>query len=877
MNLARFSVRNPVCVNLVMISIIFMGLVLYRTQIPKEIFPAFSKNQILITTLYPGASPEEIEKNVTIKIEDAINELEDVDDIFSVSQEGRSTVRLEISPDVKNIGKLVSDLQQAVDEIEEFPEDAEDPRIKEVETNYPVITVSLSGGVNLLHLKEMVEDLKDEISALPGVAEVRIIGLPERELWVEVAPEALERYDLTLAEIARATGAQNFDLPGGTLPTHQGEFLIRTVGKVPESHLLNRLVVKTTPSGGRVFLGDVARVKNWFERETSLGRFNMERSVNLTVTKTRRGDAIKLSEGIRSLVGEYRKRLPPTVNVGVFNDLSIYIQNRLSVLKQNGVQGLVVVFCLLFLMLNFRVSIMVTLGIPVSFLGAIIIMHYAGMSMNMIAMFAMIVVLGLVVDDAVVIGENVYRYYESGLSPAEAAVKGSSEVAYPVVSAVATTIAAFLPLLLLPGTMGTFLGVIPTVVTFALLVSLLEALVILPSHMAEFLPETPPPPSPVRERINACISSIIDRYSRLLWHILHWRYVFIALALGVSALLVVYALFHMPFVLFGQFEGSQFFVNVETSTANSLEDTESFVKRVERAVHDTIPDAELNSLVTNVGYIIDDLDTIRLGPNLAQMIVELTELGKGRERSIRQVMDTVRPGIEPLRGRATINLREVTAGPGGSPIYVLVTGKEMDTLKRISNEVKAFIQEFPGVHDLKDNLEAGKPELQVRLRPEAYALGLSDQQVAQDLRNAFWGAKSSKFQTASEDIDVRVKLPENEKRKLAALLHYKLTLPSGEKVPLSELAEVVKAKGVSQILRDNQKRAVAITGELDQRKTTARELAGAVMERFGTISREYPGYSLTTARGESEKINESLGALSSAFLLGLLLIYFILG
>ncbi|MBW1979585.1 MAG: efflux RND transporter permease subunit [Deltaproteobacteria bacterium] len=877
MNLARFSVRNPVCVNLIMICILVMGVVLYNTQMPKEIFPEFSKNQVIITTIYPGASPEEIEKNVTIKIEDAINDLDDVDDIFSISQEGRSTVKLTVSPDVKSMAKLLGDLQQKIDQISDLPEDAEDPSIREVETNYPVITVSIYGNIDLLQLKEFVEDLKDKISALPGVADVRTVGLPERELWIEVAPESLERYDLTLADIARAVRSQNFDLPGGTFPTSRGEFLVRTVGKVSESRLLNNLVLKSTPDGGRVVLGDVARIKNWFERETSLGRFNGQRAVNLTVTKTKRGDAIKVSRGVQRLVALYRTQLPATVNVGVFNDLSIYIQNRLHVLKQNGLQGLLVVFLLLFLMLNTRVALLVTLGIPVSFLGAIILMHYAGMTMNMIAMFALIVVLGLVVDDAVVIGENVYRHYEAGLSPAEAAVKGTQEVAYPVVSAVATTVAAFLPLLLMPGTLGVFLGVIPKVVTFALLVSLFEALVILPSHLAEFLPRQPKPPGPYRHRLNQWINSIVGQYGRLLERVLNWRYVFVVLALAVSLQLVLYARYHIPFVLFGQFEGSQFFVNMETPTVNSLEDTEQLVARVEAAIRSSIPESELTSMVSNVGYIFDDLENVRLGSNLAQTIVELKDLDKGRKRPIKEVIAGVRQAIEPLRSEASIQIREVSAGPGGSPIYILLSGNNRQTLRFLANQVEAFVEQFPGVHDLKDNLEAGKPELQVRLKPVAYALGLDDRQVAEQLRNAFWGAKSSKFQTATEDIDVVVKIPEKQKKRLAVLLNFKLTLPDGSKIPLTEVANVVKVAGASQIIRDNQKRAIVITGELEQNKTTTSELAAAVRQRFHDISQKYPGYSLSTERGEMKEINESLSALTSAFLLGLLLIYFILG
>ncbi len=875
--LSRFSVDNPVTVNLLMLSILVMGVALYHTRVPKEIFPEFSENQIVITTVYPGASAFEIEKNVTLKIEDAVHDLDSVEELFSTSQEGLSTVTLKIAADEKNFAKLISDAQQAVDQIEDFPEDAEDPIITEVESNIPVITVSLYGDVNLKQLKFIVEDLEDAIQAVPGVADVRLSGLPEREIWVEVSPEALERHGLALADISRAIRERNYDLPGGALTTPQGEFLVRTVGKAPDSRGLEAIPILTTATGGVVRLGEVATVRDWFERETTIGRFNLRRAVNLNVTKTREGDSIQVADAVEAVVDSFRDRLPPTVDVGVFNDTSIYVENRLKTLTQSGAQGLVVVFLFLLLMLNTRVALLVTLGIPISFLGAVVIMAYVGMTMNMMAMFALIIVLGLVVDDAVVIGENVYRHYENGMSPREAAIKGASEVAWPVISAVATTIAAFSPLLLIPGAIGVFLGVIPQVVIFALLVSLLEALVILPSHMADFLPRTPPRPGRMRQRLDAAIQNVTRRYGVVLQRVLDQRYVFMAAATAFTVALIAYAALHLPFRLFQDFESSQFYVNVEAPTSYALEDTEALVKQVERAVQGAIPQEELVSLVTNVGFLMNDFNSVDQGAHLAQMIVELKELGQGRDRFLREVTADVREAVAPLRGESAIRVQELQAGPGGKPIYVLVRGENLDELRAVADEIKRFIGEFPGAADLKDNLEAGKPELQVRLKPQAYALGLTDAAVGLQLRDAFRGAESSKFQTAREDIDVRVKLPEERTKTVDALTRFMVTLPSGAKAPLTELADVVKVQGVASIIHDDRTRAVIITGELDQSQTTATELAAAVQARFGALGERLPGYVVETERGEVQDINESFSGLSSAFLLGLLLIYFILG
>ncbi len=877
MNIPKLSVSNPVSVNLIMIFIIVAGITLYSTQMPKELFPAFSKNQILVTTMYPGVSAEEIEKEVTIKIEDAIRDLDDVDEIYSTSQEGRSTVRVVVSPDIENISKITSDIRQSIEEIEEFPEDAENPIIKDIVADYPIITVSLYGNINLLRLKDAVEDIKDNISVLPGVADVKVSGLPEREFWINVNPESLEQYDLSMSQITSVIRANNYDLPGGTIPTDQGEFLIRTIGKAVNPNELTNLIVKTTQAGSHIVLGDIASLKNWFARETSIGRFNMARAVNINITKTQKGDVIKIADTIRELVKEYSDQLPITINMGVFNDYSIYVKNRLNILKVSGTQGLIIVFFLLFFMLNLRVSIMVTIGIPISFLGAIIIMNFTGMTMNMVAMFAFIVVLGMVVDDAIVIGENIYRHYEKGVPVKEAAVKGTLQVSRPVISAILTTIAAFIPLLLMPGTMGKFMGVIPKVVIFALSISLLEALLILPSHMAEFLPQKPPQPHRMRLTINNFINSVIEKYGDFLSKALKWRYVTITIMIAFSTIIVAYAIFHVPFVLFHEFEGSQFFLNVEMPTNKSLEDTENFTERVEDAIKRVISAEELTSLVTNVGYIFDDIDSFRTGSNIAQIIVELKELDKGRKKPVKTIVKEVRDSVAPLQRFAKLHIKELHAGPAGLPIYVEITGSDPKILKKIASEIKKFIIDFPGVYDLRDNFEAGKPEIQVRLKPYAYNLGLNDRTVALEIRNAFWGMSGSRYQTRTEDIDIVVKLPELQRAQLSTLLDYKITLPDGEKIPLREVADVIKAKGISKIMRSNSKRSIIVTGNLDQSLTTSKDLATAVQEKFKTLSKDHPGYYLSVEKGEMKDINESLTALKTAFLIALVLIYFILG
>ncbi|RMF89688.1 MAG: efflux RND transporter permease subunit, partial [Nitrospinota bacterium] len=492
MFLARFSTENPVLVNLLAVFVFLSGLVIYFTM-PREIFPDFSLDAIRITTRYSGASPEEVEKLVTVKIEDAIAGVDGIDAITSTSQEGLSSIVVTLKKDA-DLVRALNDIQSEIEALEDFPEEADDPRVQEVKTVFPVITASLYGSVAEQKLKELAKDLKDELLDIPGVSGVQILGLRERQIWVEVRPEALEQYHLTLDDIRQALASRNLNLPGGSIKTGQHELLLRTLGEVEGVQELSRLPLRSDPYGNTLTLDRVATVREHFEEATTLGRFNGQRAINLQVTKEKGGNAITIADQVRKRARAYEALLPPGVHIDVFNDFSVYIKNRLRVLKSNGIVGLFLVLVTLCVFLHWRVALLTALGIPVAFMGAFLLMEWYGISLNMLSMFSLIVALGMIVDDAIIIGENVYRYVEAGFSPKEAAIRGTGEVLLPVFASTATTVAAFLPMLLMTGTFGKFMANIPVVVSFALLASLFEALFVLPSHLADFLSPRRLPP-----------------------------------------------------------------------------------------------------------------------------------------------------------------------------------------------------------------------------------------------------------------------------------------------------------------------------------------------------------------------------------------------
>ena len=400
----RFFVRNSVLVNLLMMVVLVAGVLVYLS-ITREIFPEFSQDTISITTLYPGVSPQEVEKLITIKIEDEISDIAGTDNIYSESQESLSAINVELTSDA-DLNRLLNDISSAIDRIEDLPKDAEDSIVKEVKNAFPVITVALYGAVPERTMKALAEEVRDGLREIAGVASVYISGARDREVWVEVDPRRLEQYHLSLLDIQRALEARNLNLPAGTIKSDQGEFLVRTVGEILEARQLEEVIIRADPEGNVLTLSQVARVRDTFEEPVTFGRFNGQPAMNLAVSKEKTGDAIAIAQAVRKFVGAYERRLPPGVHLDVFNDISIYIKNRLNTLKRNGLAGFVLVMIILCLFFNLRVSLMTALGIPVSFAGALILMQAFGISLNMMSMFSLILVLGIIVDDAIVVSDK---------------------------------------------------------------------------------------------------------------------------------------------------------------------------------------------------------------------------------------------------------------------------------------------------------------------------------------------------------------------------------------------------------------------------------------------------------------------------------------
>ena len=866
--LVEFSVRNRVLVNLLTLFVLGTGLVTYF-QMPRELFPEFSRQAVQIVTTFLGASPEEVEKLITAPIEEEVAEVDGLDELLSVSQEGRSQILLKFQPDT-DMNRALSDVRAALDNVTDLPQEAKEPEVHEVKSTFPVITVSLAGDIDEATLRDMAKDLRDDLRRIPGVARVRILGTRERQIWVEVDPARLDQYRISLDDVRAAIAAHNRNVPGGTMKTSRGEILVRTLGEAAGAPEVERIILRSVATGTPLTVGDVASVRETFEEPTTIGRWGGHPAINLVVNKERKGDAIDIAASVRALVEEVRSRLPETVKIGVYNDFSVFIRKRLNTLRVSGAIGLTIVLLALWAFVRTRIALLTGLGIPFAMLGGIVLMSMYGISLNMISLFSLILVLGLLVDDAIVVTENVYRYVEQGMDSRQAAIQGTAEVAWPVVATVMTTVAAFLPLLLIPGTMGVFLAPIPIVVTFTLLGSLLEALVVLPSHLSDVI--TPAYAQRVRRRELPWLTRLRHAYGILLGTALKWRYVTVALLFCTTVLLGATAWYRIPFVLFREFESSQFLINFETSSGAKIEDTLEVAKRAEQVVL-SLPPGELQSLATNVGISFLDVHRAERGPNLGQLMVELEE---DRRRSVNEVITDLRAGIEQIPGITKVQFMKTQAGPGGPAIEARVVGNEIPVLRKLATEVKAFLQGIPGVKDVRDDFTEGKEELQITLIPEARALGLDLGQIARQVQQAFLGVEASTIQRRDEDIPIVVRFPQAARRSLETVARMKLTLPSGEKVFLRDVARLETAIGNSKIRRDDQKRTITVLADVDSREANAFQVAQRLKRKFADVGRQVPGYRVVV-KGERQEAEASLAALPKVSLIALMLIYFILG
>lgn len=874
MNIPRFSVKNPLPINLLTAFAVGVGIFSAFT-IQKEAFPPVTFDIVTVLTTYPGASPEVVEKFVSIKLEDELKSVDGVDEMTSISAQNISLIALQLDPDERDRRKIIDDIQRAVDRVKDLPDEIEDnPVVSEIDARkFPVITVSL-GGLPYAALQTQAKVLEDRLLNIPDVGSVTRLGYHDPEIWVEIDPDKAHLYYVSLSDVMRALRERNINLTGGDLDSPEGEINIRTDGEFAGSDEISQVIIRSNDQGKIIRISDVAGVSESFEDDNILYSTNGEESINLMAIKKTSGDVLKMVDKIKETVSEFRKEASDDLEISYIDDFSYYVKRRLKVLLNNGGWGFLLILVFLFLVLAPPIAATAAIDIPITFLITVALMRAMGMSINLMTMFGMIMVLGLLVDDAIIMAENVFRHIEKGGHPYQAAVDGANEVIRPVTAAVLTSICAYLPLAFMTGIIGQFVSFIPLVVSIALFISWLTTLFLIPTHAAEF---TLIVNHRFLEKKKHWFDGIRDGYMSLLEKAIRFRYWVAGGIVLFIIFTVLVAMTFMKFILFSSHGVDEFFIRAETEIGTSLEKTRSRLKPIEEAV-DQLSAEELENYTLEVGVSRDrswDPQT-QYGSHLAQMHVYLTPY-VDRKRNAFQIVTEIEERIKDTPGLKEIRVDQVRPGPPvGKAVEAKIRGDDFEVLRKVAQRYKDYLKTLPGVLHIDDDFERGKDELNIVLNRDRIArAGLSYQRVAQEVRNAFEGGIATIIQTSDEEIGVRVKFPEEKTRSVEALERMLIPNPRGNLVPLREIASFEKESSIAAIKRFDRKRLVTVFAEVDENVTTSMEVNGQLMRRFRDIRTEFPGIDVVYG-GEREKTMESLMSLLTAFIAALFLIFCII-
>jgi multidrug efflux pump subunit AcrB len=874
MSVARFSVKNPVIANLLMVSIIVLGILSYKS-LPQEVMPLVNLNWALISTVYPGVSPEEIEKLITVPLEEEIQDVKGIDVISSTSAEGLSVLSVKFNemPD-DEFRVRFQDLRAEVDKVTDLPEDAMDPRVWANSSGewVPVISVHLYGDIPEKRLIELGKELQEELLDIPGVSKADLSGTRDRQIWVEADPIQLEGYGISPEQIRWAIASHGINVPGGKISFGREEVLLRTTGEFTSVKEIEKVIVRSSVSGQTVRVGNVATITDSFEDAATRSRINRKPAVSIAITKNAEGNSVTMTEQVKKIASRFAKQNASLIEMTYTMDSSESINDIMGKLKRNAWAGFVIVIIVLMLVLGIRNAVLTAVGIPISFLACFIFLHRTGGSFNGNSLFALVLVLGVIVDDAIIIVENCYRHLQMGKSWRQAAIDGTNEVLMPVLAATGTTVAVFLPTMLMPGTMGKFMRVIPITVSLALLASIIEAFIILPSHFSDW----PGKNISKARKSSEWLTSLQKTYEKALRFVVKWRYIF---AIGLPIILFIGALGIIKAVGLDLFSGEEvayYQIRVTMPAGTNLDTTEKTLKEYEDKIAAALPKTELRNIATTTGRIIGQAQWT-FGTNVGEIWLDLSRSYE-RDRNAKEIMDEVRERTSKISGPSSVEISRLPTGPPmGKPVEIKVKGKYLSQMETAAREIKAELEKTDGVMDVGLDWQTGKKEIRFRVDPERAAMyGLSVAQVGMAIRNAINGVDADKMYDGDEEIEIVVRAKQSSVRRPEDFLKLPLLTRSGATVTLGNVATYSIEPIYSQIKRYKQQRVITVFSNVDKRKTTPVEVNRAIRDKYQDIGIKHPGISLDFS-GVFKEFEQSFTALIQLFAFGILLIYVILG
>ena len=889
-NAVKWMAGNHVAANLLMLVFIIGGLVM-GFSIKQEVFPEIELDSINISVAYPGAGPEEVEEGIILKLEESMSGISEVKELKSRASEGVGSVTLEII-EGEDVDEVLQDVKAEVDRITTLPEESEKPVVTKMVNRREVISVVIFGDATERALRAYAEDIQDELLAREDITQVDLSGVRPYEISVEVPEEILQSYGITLEGVAARIRRASLDLPAGTVKAEGGEVLIRTKGKRYTGLDYEGIAIIENPDGTEVRLGDIARVRDTFEETDVYARFDGKPAAMVKVFRVGDQKPDGISAIVKQYVEEKKASLPETLSIASWNDSSEIFTGRKRLLLKNAFLGLILVLMILGMFLQIRLALWVMLGLPISFLGAILLMPALDASINMISLFAFILVLGIVVDDAIVVGESIYEHRRRGKPHLQAAVDGVLEVAGPVVFAILSTVAAFMPLLFISGHMGKFMGVIPLVVIPVLAVSLIECLFILPAHLSMGKPVSQEEKEGkffyrMREGFTRKLEGFINGpYNLVLEFCLKNKA--ITIATSIAILFMSFGLVGGGIVKFRfmpEVESDIIQVAIEMPVGTIVQETAKVQQHVVQKGMETIEKLKTEGggdrILRNVFSLVGG-SVVASGPslsrasggNLSSVIMFLVPTSE-RNVSSTEVGARWRKLVGDLPGVESITFQS-SLMHFGSNIDVSLAHKDFKMLNKAAEKLKTIIEQYPGVINIQDSFSQGKRELSLRLKPEARMLGVTESDLAAQVRGAFYGAEAMRLQRGRNEVKVMVRYPADDRKTLQSLESMLIRTPSGNTVPLSVAAEVIEGRGFNVINRTERKRVINVTADVDNAVANAEEINAELKATvLKQLMAEDPGLSLAF-EGEDKERQESMQSLMKGFAMAMFMIFVML-
>ena len=890
--LVDWFARNGVAANLLML-LLLLGGAGAASMVVQENFPEFSLDAVEVRVRYPGASPEDVEDAIVRRIEDRVEGVEGIDRLLATAAENVGVVTVELKRGT-NLSRARTDIKSEVDRITAFPEAAEEPVVTEVTSREQVLQVALHGDASLRVLKDLAQQAENALARTPQISFVRVDGVPDEEISIEVSRNALRKYGLTLGTVARRVRLGSLDLPGGSIETSDEEITVRTEGQNYTAPEFEDLILQSRRDGATVRLGEVATVVDGFDSNADLiTRFDGAPAVLLNVFRTGDEQALDVEAAVkRYLNTELRPSLPRGIEATVWRNSADNLRTRLDIMIENGLLGLMLVLVVLTLFLAPRKAFWTASGIFLAFIGALILMQQLGVSINMLSVFGFIIAMGIAVDDAIVVVDNVYTEQERTGEPLEAAVRGTQRVATPVIFAVLTTIAAFTPLLFVRGTIGKFLGDVPLVVIFILVVSLVEVLLILPSHLSHSGPDGPPTTTAgrllaqmrgwVSDKLGAFVEGPLTTSLRFAT-----RHYGVTLMGGLALLLLTFSLVANGYVkneFFPSIPGNVVTAQLEMPPGTNATATARMAQRLRgkglaalRDLEDQSGERLLETTYTTVGrQPVASGGRTQAGftaqtPNVAEVSIEMVD-AETRSVPSPRLEEAWREAVGTAAGVQSLSFASSAGGPGGAPVSVQLFAPTVEQMTRAAAVVTDTLQRYEGVVDVTSDWEE-KRELELRLKPAARSLGLTLDDLARQTRAAFFGVESYRLQRGPDEVRVYVRLPADERNAVADLREYRIRTPEGAAVPLEEVATVTLGTGPTQIQRQDSRRVVTVTADVDAAVTTGGEATARLQQAtLPALQAQMPALDVQFG-GQRREQRKAQGSLQVGFVLALFAIY----